>query len=302
MDPRAGPNTGGCGGRKPGTAGAGESGGRAVCTELAAEAAAAPCALRSAAGQSHGADPRSNGCGALRIALRPAAAAAAVRHAFDACVRSQWLRRCHGCGGRTCGSTCWPLRFDPSLAVARTPLWTRRSSAAPARTHRPLADFLGFWQRAAGHGSAAPARTRGARPGRPAARPGGPCARRGAEGLCAGQGGRRSMCRPALPRAPRVAKSPACRSAGIKRVAQPRRLPCCHSPPARPVPSARRLAARMRQGPLCAPRPARHTAAAAPCAADAGSGLKILITHQRDTFISARGSPARRVFICLSQG
>ena len=65
-----------------------------------------------------------NGCGALRTAFRPAAAAA-VRHAFDACVRPQWLRRCHGCGG----SACWPLRFDPSAWLARSTLTDR--AAAP---------------------------------------------------------------------------------------------------------------------------------------------------------------------------
>lgn len=81
--------------------------------------------------------------------------------------------------------------------------------------------------------------------------------------------------------------------------APPALLPysACAPCPLRPAPGGADAA-----GAACAPRPARHTAAAAPCAADAGSGLKILITHQRDTFISARGSPARRVFICLSQG
>ena len=49
--------------------------------------------------------------------------------------------------------------------------------------------------------------------------------------------------------------------------------------------------ARRRQGPNA------HSAAR-----NAGSVLRILITHQVDTFVSACAALARRVFICLSQG
>ena len=114
--------------------GCGKSSGRVGCTERAAEAAAAVlvhCAQLPAAAH---ADPRSRRLRrSLRTALHPATAAA-VRHAFDACVGSN-------------GSAMPRLRQHPMASTARTiPRSGTAASTNTQNTRRIRPDALSLYR------------------------------------------------------------------------------------------------------------------------------------------------------------